>query len=145
MEQHFDALGCAGAGKEMMTATAALQVNLDAGPAAGWSDRLSLIRTLVPMLVAVSSTSPYLGGHTSGWHSMRQGTWQGIDHGRSDPVPEGEPTEAWATYALNAPVMLVDSGGQLRPVTVAGVLRRLAAAAGLRSADGRRWPTSTTT
>jgi glutamate--cysteine ligase len=117
MEQHFDALGCAGAGKEMMTATAALQVNLDAGPAAGWSERLSLIRTLVPMLVAASSTSPYLGGHTSGWHSMRQGTWQGIDHGRSDPVPEGEPTEAWAAYALNAPVMLVDSGGQLRPVT----------------------------
>jgi glutamate--cysteine ligase len=48
---------------------------------------------------------------------MRQGTWQGIDHGRSDPVGSGEPTEAWATYALNAPVMLVDAGGQLRPVT----------------------------
>jgi glutamate--cysteine ligase len=117
MEMHFDALGYAGAGKQMMTATAALQVNLDAGPAAGWADRLSLIRALVPMLVAASSTSPYLGGHTSGWHSMRQGTWQGIDHGRSDPVPAGEPTEAWATYALHAPVMLVDSGGQLRPVT----------------------------
>jgi len=117
MEMHFDALGCAGAGKEMMSATAALQVNLDAGPADGWADRLALVRSLVPMLVAASSTSPYLGGHTSGWHSMRQGTWQGIDHGRSDPVPEGEPTEAWATYALNAPVMLVNAGGQLRPVT----------------------------
>ena len=33
MEQHFDALGCAGAGQAMMSATAALQVNLDAGPA----------------------------------------------------------------------------------------------------------------
>jgi glutamate--cysteine ligase len=117
MEMHFDALGCAGAGKEMMTATAALQVNVDAGPADSWGDRLALIRSLVPMLVAASSTSPYLGGHSSGWHSMRQGTWDGIDHGRSDPVPAGEPTEAWATYALNAPVMLVDSGGQLRPVT----------------------------
>jgi glutamate--cysteine ligase len=117
MEMHFDALGCAGAGKEMMSATAALQVNLDAGPATGWAGRLSLIRSLVPMLVAASSTSPYLGGRSSGWHSMRQGTWQGIDHGRSDPVPDGEPTEAWASYALRAPVMLVDSGGQLRPVT----------------------------
>jgi glutamate--cysteine ligase len=117
MEQHFDALGCAGAGKEMMSATAALQVNLDAGPAEGWADRLALIRSLVPMLVAVSSTSPYLGGRSSGWHSMRQGTWQGIDRGRSAPVPSGEPTEAWAAYALDAPVMLVDSGGQLRPVT----------------------------
>ena len=117
MEAHFDALGCAGAGKEMMSGTAALQVNLDAGPTAGWRDRLTLIRSLVPMLVAVSSTSPYLGGSSSGWHSMRQGTWQGIDHARSDPVPGGEPTDAWAAYALDAPVMLVDAGGQLRPVT----------------------------
>ena len=48
---------------------------------------------------------------------MRQGTWQGIDHGRSDPVPLGEPTAAWATYALNAPVMLVRDGDGLLPVT----------------------------
>jgi glutamate--cysteine ligase len=117
MEAHFDALGFAGAGMEMMSATAALQVNLDAGPASGWADRLSLIRAMVPMLVAASSTSPYLGGHSSGWHSMRQGTWQGIDHGRSDPVPLGEPTAAWATYALNAPVMLLRQGAELVPVT----------------------------
>jgi glutamate--cysteine ligase len=117
MEAHFDALGCAGAGMQMMSATAALQVNLDAGPAPGWADRLDLIRALVPVLVAASSSSPYLGGLSSGWHSMRQGTWEGIDHGRSAPMPRGEPTEAWARYALNAPVMLVDAGGQLRPVT----------------------------
>ncbi len=117
METHFDALGCAGAGRAMMTATAALQVNLDAGPAAGWADRLTLVRSLVPVLVALSATSPYLGGATSGWHSMRQGTWQGIDRGRSDPVAPGEPTEAWAAYALDAPVMLVAAGAQLRPVT----------------------------
>ncbi|MCW2762689.1 MAG: hypothetical protein JWR85_2890 [Marmoricola sp.] len=117
MEQHFDALGCAGSGKSMMSATAALQVNLDAGPASGWQDRLALIRSMVPMLVAASATSPYLGGSTSGWHSMRQGTWQGIDHGRSDPVPRGEPTAAWAEYALRAPVMMVRSGEEHRSVT----------------------------
>ena len=117
MEQHFDALGYAGSGKAMMSATAALQVNLDAGPAAGWHDRLALVHAMVPMLVALSSTSPYLGGRTSGWHSMRQGTWQGIDHGRSDPVPKGEPTGAWADYALKAAVMLVREGDVLRPVT----------------------------
>jgi glutamate--cysteine ligase len=117
MEEHFDALGCAGSGKSMMSATAALQVNLDAGPASGWQDRLSLIQAMVPMLVAASSTSPYLGGHSSGWHSMRQGTWQGIDHSRSDPVPRGEPTAAWADYALEAPVMLVRDGDELRAVT----------------------------
>jgi glutamate--cysteine ligase len=117
MEQHFDALGFAGSGMEMMTATAALQVNLDAGPASGWQARLGLVRTMVPMLVAASSTSPWLGGRTSGWHSMRQGTWQGIDHGRSDPVPLGDPLTAWATYALEAPVMLVRDGEALAPVT----------------------------
>lgn len=117
MEQHFDALGCAGAGKSMMSATAALQVNLDAGPASGWAERMGLLRTMVPMLVAVSSTSPYLGGRSSGWHSMRQGTWQGIDHTRSDPIGGGEPTAAWATYALDAPLMLVRAGDVLEPVT----------------------------
>ena len=117
MEQHFEALDCAAPGRAMMSATAALQVNLDAGPVVGWTDRLALIRSLVPMLVAASASSPYLGGRTSGWHSMRQETWHGIDHGRSDPIGEGEPTAAWADYALAAPVMLVREDGGLRPVT----------------------------
>ncbi len=117
MEAHFDALGCAESGRSMMSATAALQINLDAGPEEGWEDRLRLIRSMVPMLVAASSTSPYLGGVASGWHSMRQGTWQGIDHGRSDPVPGGEPTHAWAEYALDAHVMLLRTGSDLRAVT----------------------------
>jgi glutamate--cysteine ligase len=121
MEQHFEARGCSLPGRSMMTSTAALQVNLDAGPPAGWSARLALVRSLVPMLVAASATSPWLGGRASGWHSMRQETWHGIDHGRSDPIPVGEPTVAWALYALNAPVMLLGEDGPdgpvMRPVT----------------------------
>ena len=116
MEGHFDALGCAGSGQAMMSATAALQVNLDAGPAAGWEQRLALVRAMVPMLVALSATSPYLGGRSSGWHSMRQGTWQGIDHARSDPFSVGEPAAAWAFYALSAPVMLIRDGTSMVPV-----------------------------
>ena len=135
MERHFDALGCAAPGMEMMTATAALQLNLDAGPATGWEQRLGLVRALVPVLVACSSTSPYLSSQASGWHSMRQGIWRGIDHGRSDPIQPGEPTLAWADYALDAPVMLVreDSGAgpgqRLTPVT-----RRVSFAEWLRGA-----------
>lgn len=137
MEQHFDALGFAGSGNAMMAATAALQVNLDAGPASGWDDRLGLIRSMVPMLVAASASSPYLGGETSGWHSMRQGTWQGIDHGRSDPVPAGEPTAAWACYALSAPVMLVRDGAAFTAMT-----ERVSFAAWLQgTAPIRRRPT----
>jgi glutamate--cysteine ligase len=132
MEEHFDSRG-AGSGRQMMTATAALQVNLDAGPQAGWEERLARIRTLVPMLVALSSTSPWLGGTTSGWHSMRQGVWQGIDHGRSDPVGRGDPTSAWATYALDAPVMLVRSQEEATP-TFVPVTERIPFAQWLRGA-----------
>src|SRR3954447_26219862 len=117
MEQHFSALGCAGPGRAMMTATAALQVNLDAGPAAAWGRRLDLLRSLGPVLVAMSASSPYLAGETSGWSSMRQEAWHGIDHRRSDPVPGGEPGAAWADYALSAPVMLVRDGPRVNPVT----------------------------
>jgi glutamate--cysteine ligase len=117
MERHFAALGCAGPGKAMMSATAALQVNLDAGPAAQWTRRLELIHSLGPMLVAASACSPYLAGRTSGWHSMRQQAWHGIDPGRSAPVPKSEPASAWATYALDAPVMLVRDADRIRSVT----------------------------
>jgi glutamate--cysteine ligase len=116
MEGHFEALGCGVPGREMMTATASLQVNLDAGPAAGWTARLDLLRSLVPVLVAASAGSPYLGGRSSGWHSMRQETWYGIDHGRTGPVTSGDPAETWAEYALAAPVMLVREGDGFRPV-----------------------------
>ncbi|WP_460808086.1 ergothioneine biosynthesis glutamate--cysteine ligase EgtA [Nocardioides salsibiostraticola] len=117
MEQHFEARSCGAAGRAMMSATAALQINLDAGPAEGWSARLAHVRSLVPMLVAASAGSPYLAGKASGWHSMRQETWHGIDHGRSDPIPVGEPTVAWALYTLNAPVMLLHEPDGIRPVT----------------------------
>lgn len=118
MEEHFAALGCAGPGRAMMTGTAALQVNLDAGPAANWHDRLALVAALGPVLVALSAASPYLAGSSSGWHSMRQEIWHGIDHGRSDPMaPDGEPGEAWAAYALDAPVMLVRDASGTRAVT----------------------------
>ncbi len=121
MEQHFEALGYPGPGRAMMSATAALQINLDAGPAARWAERLAHVRALVPMLIAASATSPYLAGRTSGWHSMRQETWHGIDPGRSAPSPSGAPAPAGADYARRAPVMLVvgagPEGGGLVPVT----------------------------
>ena len=117
MQQHFAAVGCAEPGLAMMTATAALQVNLDAGPAAGWGQRLGRIRELGPVLVALSACSPYLAGTASGWRSMRQEAWHGIDHSRSDPVSGDDPAAAWANYALQAPVMLVRDGAGATPVT----------------------------
>jgi glutamate--cysteine ligase len=117
MERHFAALGCDQPGRAMMSATAALQVNVDAGPAAAWTPRLGLIRDLGPVLVAAAASSSHLAGRSSGWRSMRQQVWHGIDHRRSDPVAGREPTAAWASYALAAPVMLVRDGASVAPVT----------------------------
>jgi glutamate--cysteine ligase len=107
MERHFDAVGCGTAGRAMMSATAALQVNVDAGPRGSWASRMRRIHSLGPVLVALSACSPLLAGQASGWRSMRQQVWGEIDQARCGPLRGGDqPAEAWASYALAAPVML---------------------------------------
>ena len=108
MEAHFAAVGCADAGARMMTSTAALQVNLDAGPAAGWAARVSLAHQLGPVLVAVAACSPLVAGRATGWRSSRQRIWGELDSTRCGPVLSGDdPAGEWAAYALAAPVMLI--------------------------------------
>ncbi len=69
MEQFFTASHTGEAGAAMMTSTASVQVNLDAGPQAGWADRVRLAHALGPVMVAISANSPLLGGKFSGWRS----------------------------------------------------------------------------
>ncbi|WP_029430182.1 ergothioneine biosynthesis glutamate--cysteine ligase EgtA [Blastococcus sp. URHD0036] len=117
MEQHFAAVGCAPAGSAMMTSTASLQVNLEAGPAAGWSTRVALAHQLGPVLVAVSACSPLSGGRPTGWRSTRQQVWGDLDQARCGPLLRGDdPAGEWAAYALAAPVMLVRDGDDAEPV-----------------------------
>ncbi len=119
MEEHFTAVGCAEAGTAMMAGTAALQVNLDAGPCAGWSERVSLAHQLGPTLVAVAACSPLAGGRPTGWVSQRQRVWSDLDQARCGPLLGGaDPAGEWAAYALAAPVMLVrdPDGGGAAPV-----------------------------
>jgi len=116
MEQHFAAIGCGRPARAMMTATAALQINLDAGPGSEWRDRLSAIHSVLPALVAASAASPYLAGRSSGWQSMRRQAWHGIDARRTAALADGDPATAWADYALAAPVMLVRDTDGARPV-----------------------------
>jgi glutamate--cysteine ligase len=108
MERHFVCTGNGEAGRAMMCSTAALQLNLEAGPASAWSTRVSRMHRIGPVLVAISACSPWLAGRTSGWRSMRQQVWGEIDQARCGPLLGGEhPDEEWAAYALAAPVMLV--------------------------------------
>ncbi len=113
MAEHFTASGCGAHGRSMMASTAALQVNLDVGGPADARRRWSTLAHLAPVLVAVSACSPYLAGRESGWASMRQQQWSGIDPARTRRVgrlDEPDPALAWADYALAAPVLLVLDG-----------------------------------
>lgn len=121
MEAFFVASGTAAAGAAMMTSTASVQVNLDAGPREGWADRVRLAHALGPMMIAITANSPLLGGRFAGWQSARQHVWSQLDSARCGPVlgaSGDDPASDWARYALKAPVMLVnDSGSDARPVT----------------------------
>jgi len=122
MEQHFGATGRAEPGAVMMNSTAAMQVNLQAGPARGWAERVARAHRLGPTLVAISASSPWLHGRDTGWKSARQRAWHGLDPRACGPVPGAftaapatgaglgadlDPASAWARYALAAPVTFV--------------------------------------
>ena len=112
MERFFAATGTGAAGAAMMTSTAALQVNVDAGPRGGWAARVALAHALGPTMIAIAASSPMLGGRFSGWLSTRQRVWGQLDSARCGPIPGaegGDPRVDWARYALRAPVMLVHS------------------------------------
>ncbi len=110
MERFFAASGTAEAGAAMMTATASVQVNLEAGPAAGWAERVRLAHALGPTMIAIAANSPLLAGRFTGWASTRQQVWGRLDSARCGPVLGAsglDPATDWARYALKAPVMLV--------------------------------------
>ncbi|MEU0498555.1 ergothioneine biosynthesis glutamate--cysteine ligase EgtA [Mycobacterium sp. NPDC006124] len=119
MERFFAASGTLDAGAAMMTSTASVQVNLDAGPRDGWAERVRLAHALGPTMIAISANSPLLGGEPSGWRSTRQRVWSRLDSARCGPVlgaSGGDPAEDWVSYALKAPVMLVQGPGTV-PMT----------------------------
>lgn len=105
MEQFFAASHSGVPGAAMMTSTAAIQVNLDAGPQEGWAERVRLAHALGPTMIAIAANSPMLGGRFSGWQSTRQRVWGQMDSARCGPIlgASGDhPGIDWAKYALKA-------------------------------------------
>jgi len=128
MEAFFDRSGPWG--REMMCATASVQVCLDAGDDgdghSGYRWRWRLLHAIGPVLVAAFANSPLRGGRPTGWRSSRQQVWAHVDPGRTRPpqLPRpprfnrrpdrrrggernSDPRAAWAAYALDAQVMCV--------------------------------------
>ena len=118
MEQHYAAHGHADAGIRMMTSTASLQVNVDVGDGETGGDCWAVLGLIAPLLTALSACSPQLAGERSGWASMRQQTWEGLDARRTGSVDaDADLADAWTAYALAAPVMMVaDHEGGATPV-----------------------------
>jgi glutamate--cysteine ligase len=110
MEQFFAASHSGAPGAAMMTSTAAIQINVDAGPQSGWAARVRLAHALGPTMIAVAANSPMLGGEFTGWVSTRQRVWGQMDSARCGPIlgaSGDDPGTDWARYALKAPVMMV--------------------------------------
>lgn len=119
MEQFFVASDTGAAGAAMMTSTASVQVNVDAGPRDQWADRVRLAHALGPTMIAISANSPLIGGEFSGWRSTRQRVWSQLDSARCGPIlgaSGDDPADDWSRYALKAPVMLVHTPDAV-PVT----------------------------
>jgi glutamate--cysteine ligase len=92
----------------MMTSSASIQVNVDLGGGDEVDRRWRLAHDLGPVLAACFANSPIVGDRASGHRSSRLVVWEGIDDGRTRPIPPGrDPCEEWARYALDAQVMLI--------------------------------------
>jgi glutamate--cysteine ligase len=105
MQAHFDSHG--DAGLVMMTGTAAVQVNLDAGADSDdVARRWSLLHAIGPAMVAAFANSPVHRGRPTGWKSTRQRVLLSLEPARSAMPTGPDPATAWAEYALNAPVMV---------------------------------------
>src|SRR3954469_22572906 len=61
MEEFFEASQTGAAGAAMMTSTASVQVNLEAGPQPGWADRVRLAHALGPTMIAIAANSALPG------------------------------------------------------------------------------------
>jgi glutamate--cysteine ligase len=121
MEKFFAASQTGAAGAAMMTSTASVQVNLEAGPQADWASRVRHAHALGPTMVAIAASSPLLGGKFTGWHSSRQWVWSQLDSARCGPIlgVNGEdPASEWARYAMKAPVMLVHPTPEMDAVPI---------------------------
>ncbi len=114
MERFFAASRSGEAGAAMMTSTASIQVNVDAGPRDGWATRVRLAHALGPTMIAMTANSPMLCGEFTGWVSTRQRVWGRMDSARCGPIlgaSGDDPATDWARYALKAPVMMVHDRG----------------------------------
>ncbi|WBQ07255.1 glutamate-cysteine ligase family protein [Kribbella sp. CA-293567] len=98
-------------GPRMMCSTAGLQVCLDAGEADRTALRWRALHDLGPALVALFANSRHREGADTGWASARtEATFGTCAPFTEPPSLDGDPAEAWARTAMEAPVLCLRRG-----------------------------------
>lgn len=96
-------------GIDMMTRTAALQLNIDVGPDPAETWRRAHV--IIPLLAATFANSPTTDGSSFAPVSHRQRIWSATDPSRTRPV--GPEMSDWSRYVLDAFVMMrLDADGR---------------------------------
>ncbi|WP_020393022.1 glutamate-cysteine ligase family protein [Kribbella catacumbae] len=109
MERAFAQLGPHG--PRMMCSTAGLQVCLDAGEADQTALRWRALHDFGPALVGLFANSRRREGSDTGWASARTEATFGTCAPFTEPPPlDGDPAEAWARTAMDAPVLCLRRG-----------------------------------
>lgn len=107
MDAYFASIGPFG--REMMRATASLQINLDFGADAVTADRWRLANMIAPSMNALFANAPHL--HDGVLHrSYRSEIWKHVDRtrtGRLFDKPDLDPVADYLRFALDARVMLI--------------------------------------
>lgn len=110
MEQYFDTQWPDG--RVMMRNTASVQVNVDLGAPSHVESRWQRAHAIVPVLAAAFANSPFdTSGSLTGSRSSRLDVWRRLDPRRTRAAarPGTSAATAWTTYALDAPVMMIDT------------------------------------
>ncbi|MDQ6766747.1 MAG: glutamate-cysteine ligase family protein [Candidatus Eremiobacteraeota bacterium] len=102
---------------DMMTRTAAMQVNIDYGDDLDLGRKYVLGNRLGPIVAAMFANSPYAGGIATGLKSTRYAVWLDTDPDRTGPGPESLSERfdlrEYVRAVLEVPVLFLERNGAL--------------------------------
>ncbi len=110
-----------GQGREMMTLSAGVQINLDFTDNDDCLTKLRFGMMLSPLLYALFANSPIMHGKPSGYLSTRGAFWSTTDPDRTGLIMElfneGASLETYVDYALNVPMYFIIRDGRYVDLT----------------------------
>ena len=110
-----------GQGREMMTLSAGVQINLDFTDTDDCLAKLRFGMFLAPLLYALFANSPIMHGQPSGYLSTRGHFWSTTDPDRTGLImplfEDGASLETYVDYALNVPMYFIVRDGRYLDLT----------------------------